>query len=334
MRQSNGQYWDMEAPTNEFRWRWNGGNIAMHITGNGDFIAYRDILASRNIRASLNFEAPSGEFYGQNVYVGKSAYGLEYSTFCKKGLETGGGTYTMLQDSGASTYLNGLSYVYFRINNNTKTYMKNDGVYTSNNVAVNSDDRLKYNEEDILGLSIINQLNPKKYIKIPVPFVKKRRRYYDENDITIIDNYIKDISLYKINEINQERNDICLNDLSFNEYNNDEEYIHKEIIEEEEVDGFVTEEEISNGRLEVGLIEQDVLETDISFVVTQQEIPGDMNGKPLFQPYAVKYGSVMPYCIQAIKDLYLIVQGLKDKINNLEADSNILEARVHALENV
>ena len=66
-----------------------------------------------------------------------------------------------------------------------------------------------------------------------------------------------------------------------------------------------------------------------------------MNGKPLFQPYAVDYGSVMPYCIQAIKDLDTIVQGLKDKINtqedkinNLEAENNILEARVHELENV
>ena len=40
----------------------------------------------------------------------------------------------------------------------------------------------------------------------------------------------------------------------------------------------------------------------------------------------------MPYCIQAIKDLDVIVQGLKDKINNLEADNTILEARVHELE--
>ena len=42
----------------------------------------------------------------------------------------------------------------------------------------------------------------------------------------------------------------------------------------------------------------------------------------------------MPCCIQAIKDLDTIVQGLKDKINNLEAENNILEARVHELENV
>ena len=59
-----------------------------------------------------------------------------------------------------------------------------------------------------------------------------------------------------------------------------------------------------------------------------------MNGKPLFQPYAVDYGSVMPYCIQAIKELDVIVQGLRDKINNLEAENDILLGRVQELENV
>ena len=58
MRHSNGDYWDMEAPTSEFRWRWNGGNIAMHIAGNGDFRAFRDILAERNIKTNLNFRPP------------------------------------------------------------------------------------------------------------------------------------------------------------------------------------------------------------------------------------------------------------------------------------
>ena len=258
MRHSNGNYWDMEGPTNEFRWRWKGGNIAMHITSNGDFKAFRNILASGSIRASTNLEAPSGSCSLQNTWVGTSAYGTEFALFCRKGQETGGGTYSIMQDSGASTYVNGLSWVYFRINNNTKMYMKNDGAYTSNNVKINSDDRLKYEEEDILGLSIIKQLNPKKYIKIPVPFVKKRRKYYDENEITIIDNYIEDISLNEISIINQERKDISLNDLSFNDYYNDEDYIHKEIIEEEEVDDFVSEKDISNGQVEVGLIAQDV----------------------------------------------------------------------------
>ena len=125
-----------------------------------------------------------------------------------------------------------------------------------------------------------------------------------------------------------------MNDLSFNEYYDDDDYRHKGIIEEEEVDEFFTEEDISNGRIEVGIIAQDLLDTDISFVVMQQDIPEDMNGKPLFQPYAVDYDSIIPFCIQAIKDLDSIVQDLRDKINNLEADNNILEARVRELENI
>ena len=127
---------------------------------------------------------------------------------------------------------------------------------------------------------------------------------------------------------------MSLRDLSFNGYYNDEDYTHKDIIEEKDVDEFVTEEDISNGIIEVGLIAQDLLESDISFVLTQQDIPEDMSSKPSFQPYAADYGSVMPYCIQAIKELDVIVQGLRDKINNLEADNNILEARVQELENV
>ena len=47
------------------------------------------------------------------------------------------------------------------------------------------------------------------------------------------------------------------------------------------------EEDTPNGVIEVGLIAKDVLKTDINFVVIQQEIPGDMNSKFLFQPYAV-----------------------------------------------
>ena len=160
MRHSNGNYWDMEAPTNDFRWRWKGGNIAMHITSNGDFKAYRNILASGSIRASTNLEAPSGSCSLQNTFVGTSAFGTTYATFCRKGFETGGGTYAILQDTGANSYLNGLSYVWFRINNDTKMYMTEGGVYTGNANNVHSDDRLKYNEEDISGLNIIRQLKP------------------------------------------------------------------------------------------------------------------------------------------------------------------------------
>ena len=312
----NGDNWGiLNVPTSNYLiFRWNGVD-KYSINSNGDVVASRDIYGR-------NFVANNGQLYTNNAFVGVSAYGNVYACFAYRGKETTGGQYALLQDWGANTYLNGQQYVYFRINNNQKMYMDQGGVFTSNGNSVNSDDRLKYQEEDILGLNIIRQLKPKKYIKIDLPYVKRRRRYYDENDITIIDDYIEDICM----------NDI--NDLSSNEYYNDEDYIHKEIIEEEDVDEFVSEKDISNGRVEVGLIAQELLETDISFVVIQQEIPEDMNGKPLFQPYAVDYGSVMPYCIQAIKELDVIVQGLRDKINNLEAENDILLGRVQELENV
>ena len=144
----------------------------------------------------------------------------------------------------------------------------------------------------------------------------------------------------EVDKINQERRDISLNDLSSNDYYKDEDYIHKDIITEEDVNAFVTQEDISNGQVECGLIAQEVLETDISWVVHQQNIPDDIQ-KPLFQPHSVRYNDIYPYCIQAIKELDVIVQGLRDKlnlqedkINNLEAENNILEARVHELENV
>ena len=79
----------------------------------------------------------------------------------------------------------------------------------------------------------------------------------------------------------------------------------------------------------------------------QQKIPEDIQ-KPLFQPLLVRYDDIYPYTIQAIKELDVIVQELRDKlnlqedklnlqedkINNLEAENNILEARVYELENV
>ena len=85
--------------------------------------------------------------------------------------------------------------------------------------------------------------------------------------------------------------------------------------------------------MKCGLIAQDILETDISWVVPQQKIPEDIQ-KPLFQPFAVRYDDIYPYAIQAIKELDVIVQGLRDKIKKIDADNNLLEASVHELENV
>ena len=62
-------------------------------------------------------------------------------------------------------------------------------------------------------------------------------------------------------------------------------------------------------------------------------MPEDIQ-KPLFQPLTVRYDDIYPYTIQAIKELDVIVQGYRDKINDLEAENSILKARVQELENV
>ena len=54
---------------------------------------------------------------------------------------------------------------------NNSLYYNAGGVYKSNNHQVHSNDRLKHQEEDILGLNIIRQLKPKKYKKIKLPYV-------------------------------------------------------------------------------------------------------------------------------------------------------------------
>ena len=113
-----------------------------------------------------------------------------------------------LQEQGGDTYLNGYNYLRLRIRNQDRLYVDNNGAYLSGGTAISSDDWLKFEEQDISGLSIIRQPNPKKYIEIQLPYVKKRRKYYDENEITIIDDYIYDTCMNEIDKINQERRDI------------------------------------------------------------------------------------------------------------------------------
>ena len=93
------------------------------------------------------------------------------------------------------------------------------------------------------------------------------------------------------------------------------------------------DEDIS-GNIEVGLIAQELLETDISFVVKHPIPPAEGDDSdiiPDFQPYFVDYGSIMPYCIQAIKELdekqtnqYNEIIELKSKVNDLQAENDIL----------
>ena len=79
-----------------------------------------------------------------------------------------------------------------------------------------------------------------------------------------------------------------------------------------------------NGVLEVeytketGLIAQELLETDISFVVkTPEDLEKD--------PYGVDYNSVFTYAIAAIKELDAIVQSQASTINELETRLTLLE---------
>ena len=51
------------------------------------------------------------------------------------------------------------------------------------------------------------------------------------------------------------------------------------------MNAFVTEEDISNGQVECGLIAQEVLETDISWVVHQQKI--QLKPCPCISIYAI-----------------------------------------------
>ena len=59
--------------------------------------------------------------------------------------------YDLLQDSAGNTYLNGSGTVYLRINNQNILYYNAGGFYNSNHNQIHSDDRLKYQEEGILG---------------------------------------------------------------------------------------------------------------------------------------------------------------------------------------
>jgi len=327
LNRGNGNYWDILGIGNNLFFRFNGVNKFI-MYSNADFLADKAV-------------------YSKYSYTGYTAYGTNFGMWCKNNNVGDTAKYMALQEQGGDTYLNGYNFLRLRIRNQDKLYVDNNGAYLAGGTAIQSDDRLKFEEQDISGLSIIRQLNPKKYIKIDLPYVKKRRRYYDEYEVSIIDDYIYDICMNEVDKINQERRDISLNDLSSNDYYRDEDYIHKDKITEEDVNDFVTQEDISNGQVECGLIAQEVLETDISWVVHQQKIPEDIQ-KPLFQPLSVRYDDIYPYCIQAIKELDVllqkqnnqyneldvIVQGLRDKVNNLEAENDILLGRVQELENV
>ena len=150
-------------------------------SNNGNYACYGQFNAATNIVCG-------SEFYAPTVYIGAGFYGSGYGSICKIGFETDEGKYALLQDTGATTSLNGHQRIDFKINNNLRFYMNDSLLFFHSGFSIDSDDKLKYEEQDISGLKTIRQLNPKKYIKIPVPVVKKRRKYYDENDIPLVDN--------------------------------------------------------------------------------------------------------------------------------------------------
>ena len=143
-----------------------------------------------------------------------------------------------------------------------------------------SDDRIKFNEQDIEGLDVIRQLNPKKYDKI-IQFGD------DKTDTSFnIDSSFNSWT--------------PPSDASFNQHPENYEHIK-----------------------EAGIIAQDLLNTDISFVVTNEE-----SQESAFTPMSVDYNSVFIYAIQAIKELDIKVNNLETKVNHLESENEILRGLI------
>ena len=80
---------------------------------------------------------------------------------------------------------------------------------------------------------------------------------------------------------------------------------------------------------EAGFVAQEVLKTDISWVVSE---PSKCSEEGTFEPYTVDYNCIMTYGIQAIKELDIIVQRLEKRIGDLEAENDLLTSRVEELE--
>jgi len=189
----------------------------------------------------------------------------------------GQGSCVKIQSIGSAGGVNALTI------NNTGTTghnLKVNGSAFCSSGSWASDDRIKYNEEDVEGLKVIRQLNPKKYNKL-ISFGTDMSGEYN--------------------------NWMPPTDISFNE--DLDRYKHNE---------------------ECGLIAQDILESDVSFVVIQ-----DIDKNAKFNSYGVDYTSIFTYAIQAIKELdekqtnhYNEIIELKTKVNDLEAENEILKGLI------
>ena len=103
--------------------------------------------------------------YSKYSYTGYTAYGTNFGMWSKNNNAGDTAKYMALQEQGGDTYLNGYNYLRLRIRNQDRLYVDNNGAYLAGGTAISSDDGLKFEEEDISGLSIIRQLNPKKKYK-------------------------------------------------------------------------------------------------------------------------------------------------------------------------
>ena len=111
----------------------------------GNYDCYGQFNAETNLARGTAFYAPT-------VYIGAGFHGNSYGSICKRGFETDGGKYALLQDTGAATSLNGHQRINFKINNNLRLYMNDSLFFFQSGFSIDSDDRLKYDEQYISGL--------------------------------------------------------------------------------------------------------------------------------------------------------------------------------------
>ena len=120
------------------------GQIGLDINYNGDTVTTRNVYS--------NYTATG---YNTN-------YGTNFGMWSHRNWNNDSQRYMALQEQGGDTYLNGYNRLSLRIRNQDRLYVDNNGAQLPNGTAISSDDRLKFEEQDISGLSIIRQLNPKK----------------------------------------------------------------------------------------------------------------------------------------------------------------------------
>ena len=92
-------------------------------------------------------------------------YGTNFGMWSHRNWSNDTQRYMCLQEKGGDSYLNGYNFLRLRIRNNDRLYVDNNGAWLAGGTAIQSDDRLKFEEEDISGLSIIRQLKQKKKSK-------------------------------------------------------------------------------------------------------------------------------------------------------------------------